>query len=353
MLDKIFNRYHNINTVFKSNQINNKLFKKLKYIKSGSTGHTFKGTIYDDKNDKYIECAFKIVAYTIKPEYGDPDNSIRPENTELRMIKLLSSLVLNNKPLTPHIILPIKSFRVNIKNFLFKNIEHKNYKDFLEKYKKKQFYSDVSVLINEWADNGDLLMFLKKNYRKLDLKFWKTIFFQLLFTLAKIHELYPSFRHNDLKANNILISSFRDYSRELKKEYFCYRINKNDYCIPYIGYIIGIWDFDFACIPGKIDNLKVSAQWTKRINVNPEQNKYYDTHYFFNTLIKKGFLPEIMTSSKVPKEVGEFINRIIPIEYQRDKKYLSEKGRILINIELFTPLQIIENDPFFKEFQFK
>ena len=46
--------------------------------------------------------AVKIVAYPKKERYGDVYNSIRPENTELVMIKLLSNFV--TKKQTPHIV---------------------------------------------------------------------------------------------------------------------------------------------------------------------------------------------------------------------------------------------------------
>ena len=36
-------------------------------------------------------------------------------------------------------------------------------------------------------------------------KYWRVIFFQIISVLAVIHKKYPNFRHNDLKANNILL----------------------------------------------------------------------------------------------------------------------------------------------------
>lgn len=69
---------------------------------------------------------------------------------------------------------------------------------------------------------------------------------------------------------------------------------REKYNVTNIGYQIKLWDFDFACIPGVIKNSKVSADCTTNINVIPEKNRYYDIHYFFNTLIKKPFFPQIM-----------------------------------------------------------
>ena len=64
---------------------------KLLYIKSGSTGHTFKG-VYPNM-EKKPNYAVKIVAYPKKEKYGDMYDPTRPENAELLMIKLLSKFV--------------------------------------------------------------------------------------------------------------------------------------------------------------------------------------------------------------------------------------------------------------------
>ena len=75
----------------------------------------------------------------------------------------------------------------------------------------------------------------------------------------------------------------------MKNNKFKYKINGKEYVIPNIGLQIKIWDFDFACIPGIVNNKKVDAEWTNRINVDQKQNQYYDIHFFFNTL-KKNYI---------------------------------------------------------------
>jgi len=220
---------------------------KLLYIKSGSTGHTFKGVHPEDAdNNSY---AVKIVAYPKKENYGDLFNAKRPENAEILMIKVLSYFVRNNQ--TPHIILPITTFNTSIKPFLNlpKNniVNNKRFDLFVKRYKKGDYYENVSVLISEWANSGDLLDYIKKNYKTFQLKQWRTIIFQILSVLAIIHAKYPSFRHNDLKANNILINEI-DSSNTASK--FQYKINGQSFVVPNIGFQVKIWDFDFACIPG-------------------------------------------------------------------------------------------------------
>jgi len=319
---------------------------KLLYIKSGSTGHTFKGVHLPPNPENKQAYAVKVVAYPKKENYGDMYNHKRPENVELLMIKLLSYFVINKK--TPHIILPITTFNTSIKPFLGLTkddiVNSKKFDIFLSKYNKGEYYNNVSVLISEWANSGDLLDYVRKNYKKFKIKDWRTIFFQFLSVLAIIQDKYPAFRHNDLKANNLLVQLIE--IPESNKKHL-YRINNQTYVVPNIGFQIKLWDFDFACIKGVVDNAKVDADWTKKINISSEQNRYYDVHYFFNTLYRKGFFPEFLTDDAIPDKVKEFVSRIIPDKF-RTGQYVSDRGRVLINEEYLIPDDILKNDVFFK-----
>jgi serine/threonine protein kinase len=327
----------------------NKLGGKLLYIKSGSTGHTFKG-VYPPNETNKQSYAVKIVAYPKKENYGDMYNVKRPENAELLMIKLLSQFVIKKQ--TPHIVLPLTTFNTSIKPFLnlSKNdlVNNKRYDQFIKRYEKGEYYHNVSVLISEWANNGDLLDYIRKNYKNFKLKHWRTIFFQLLSVLAIIQAKYPSFRHNDLKANNLLVNEIAISPTDNN---YCYKINKQIYRVPNIGFQIKLWDFDFACIPGIVDNSKVDAEWTDKINIKSEQNRYYDVHYFFNTFTKKGFFPEFWTDSCIPSKVKEFVNRVVPEKY-KDGEFVSDRGRILVDDEYLIPDEILKNDPFFNVWRF-
>jgi len=318
---------------------------KLKYIKSGTTGHTFKGLI-----DETTYYAVKVVAYPKKEKYGDMYDIRRPENAELMMIKILSSLVTSDQ--TPHIVLPICTFNTSIKPFVYlpkkKLVADKRYAMFVKKYKRGAFYDHVSVLINEWCTGGDLLDYLKKHYKTFTTIHWKALFFQIISVLAVIQKEYPSFRHNDLKANNFLV---QEIAIRNKNNYFKYHINGKYYLVPNIGFIIKLWDFDFACIPGIVDNSKVYADWTDQINIRPKKNRYYDIHYFFNTLTRKQFFPQILEDKNISKEIPEFIERIVPKEYKEGKN-VAERGRILTNKEHTTPNKILKLDPFFEQFRY-
>ena len=320
---------------------------KTEYITSGSTGNIFRAY---DPNEPSKSYAIKMAAYTIQDEYGSLNDSKRPENAELILLKLMSAFVTTGD--TPHLVLPIFSYYTDITNFT--NCKdsciqesgftttHKKYNDFIARYENGDYYENVSVLVSEWVDGGDLLKYLRKNYRTMSLETWRILFFQLFSTLAIIHNRFPGFRHNDLKANNVLIQE-----TDITVPYFEYNISGQKYKVPNIKTQLRIWDFDFSCIVGLVHNSKVDAEWTTRLNVKSEQNRYYDIHYFFNTLIKKGFLSEILTSSKVHDTVKEFIRYIVPPEYSSRPK-AADKGRLLENIEFLTPGSVIKNHVFFK-----
>ena len=91
-------------------------------------------------------------------------NVKRPENAELLMIKLLSQFVIKKQ--TPHIILPITTFNTSIKFFLDLSkdefITDKRYDAFLKKCNEGVYYQNVSILISEWANSGDLLYYVRK-----------------------------------------------------------------------------------------------------------------------------------------------------------------------------------------------
>lgn len=332
---------------------------KLLYIKSGTTGHTFKGIIYDeDGSTELLNYAIKVVAYPIRENYGDVNDIKRPENAELMMLRVLSYFVVNAQ--TPHIVLPIGTFNTSIKPFiaLAKNkiVENKKYDQFVKRYKQSEYHDDVSILISEWANGGDLLDYIRNNYKTMKLRDWRTIFFQLISVLCVIQSKYPGFRHNDLKANNILVQKID--SRK-KNNYYLYKLNlsneKYDFLVPNIGIQVKIWDFDFACIPGIVENSKVNSDWTDKINVKPVQNRYYDLHYFFNTLTMKGFFPEFWDAKEINSQVKQFVREIVPEQFSKynsdsnENNNVSNRGRILTNTEYTYPEKILLESSFFNK----
>ena len=147
----------------------------------------FKGIFPSEKGE--INYAVKIVAYPRKQGYGNIHDIRRPENAEVSCIKTLSYFVVNNH--TPHIVLPILTFNTSLKPFttLSNNlIKNKKYEAFVEKYNKGEYYDDASILISEWANGGDLLDYIRQNYKTMTTKEWRILFFQIISVLAVIQK---------------------------------------------------------------------------------------------------------------------------------------------------------------------
>ena len=356
-IEKIKSMMKNVTANGFANVINNRILKPKANIANvlkelggetftfktaGASGLTFKSSSLD----KNIQFAIKVVAFNKRSDYGDIFNEGRPENAELKTIYLLSQFVLNHS--IPHIVLPMACFNTDIMPFVTQAqgdiLDDKKYKKFIEAFKEDKFENDVSILISEWVNYGDLLNYMRKRIDKTSDIQWKVILFQIISTLSVIHLKYPTFRHNDMKANNILLQKLG----ETTDEAYEYKINKKRYLVPIIGAIIKLWDFDFACIPGIVENNKVSSTWAGTHYIHPKQNRYYDLHYFMNSLTKESFIPNFW--SRVQPETKKFFERIIPPEYRyTDDK--ENKGRLKDDIEYVTPLWIIENDPYFAEFR--
>lgn len=307
----------------------------LEYIKSGSTGHTFKGII-----KKKIFYAIKIIPYPKRERYGNIDNDNRPENVEVSIQQILSEIN-NNKD---NIVLQYGVFHTNIEQFIKLNInDNKEYLKFKENYHKNIYHDKVLVIISEWADGGDLLDFIRKYKNDINHKQWKVIFFQIIYILAFIQNSYPTFRHNDLKPNNVLIKN--NFS---KKKYIIYKLDNYEFKVPNIGIELKICDFDFSTIDGVIENVKMKSKYVKKAKISSQQNRYYDLHFFFNFLINKSVCNDLINSNYSSPEIIQFLNDILPTKLR--KSYDNNKCRLIYDIEYKIPYDILINHTFFNEF---
>ena len=350
-----------------------KLNMELKYVKSGSTGHTFCAV---SKSDPKMRMAVKVSAYP-KKRFGHMDDLARPENVELVVLSFLSRFVTSRR--TPHLVLPITAFRTHIDRFIgFSDLQKHSsiYNSFVRRYHKGKFEPYVSVLFSEWCEGGDLLDYVRENYKVMTQSVWEVIFMQLLLTLTAIHKKYPGFRHNDLKANNVLVQYTQNRT---KLKTYRYTLDNHEFLVPDIALEIKIWDFDFACIDGIISNSKLQETWTDEHNITCKQNRYYDMHFFFSSLAWgkwfRGF-----NRKYIPEPIIEFVERIIPEElrpvyrmqtvtkkrknrktgiyerYQEEELMqlntrLGPGGRVANNREYTTPQRILLTDPLFAKYR--
>ena len=319
-----------------------------------------------DKYLKYIECKDNQLHFCVITKTNNLKMKIIPyekkyittkdyindltiiENNEVTIHKILNNLLVLKQ--TPHINMHISNYYTNLENLIklnfidsSMNLQLENfyrYADFDNKYKNDDFCVNCIVKISEYCDKESLLDFIKKHYKKFTLLHWKSLFFQVISVLAVIQSNFPSFRHNNYKPNELYVLKTDN------KNILSYRICKNTYKLPNIGYQIKIDDFSWANINNIAKNTKLDLPWVKAIPITKTQNRYYDMHYFFNTLIT--FIPGFMQDPCIHDETKKFISDILPTKFDN---LTTRRGRLIPDGEYLLPVDVIETNDFFKEFK--
>ena len=311
---KSLDKYHDIYDYLNLYTIINNNNAELNYIETKTNKLIFKA----------IGCKPQFLISVYFCNYG------KYQSTDIKMAQLINQHVIEKR--THHILLPYTAFITEIDSFvnlIDKNIvnkKDKQYKKIIKNYYNGKYKNIVTILISEYTTEGNLLNFIKKNYRTLPIKTWKILFFQIISVLAIIQSTLPSLLKNDINTNNILLTKI---TKKKKNRKHMYVINKNKYIIPIIEYQIKLWNFDLSS-----EN-------------DHSYNKYSDLHYFCNTLINEY---KHMNMSYIPSEVVEFLTRIVPNKY-RTGKYVTSSGHIKNNIKYTTPNKVLTKDCFFDEFK--
>jgi serine/threonine protein kinase len=122
-------------------------------------------------------------------------------------------------------------------------------------------------------------------------KLVKCILLQVLFTLAVLQKLYPGFRHNDLKVDNILLD------QESRSQSLTLRYDRSFWKVPKEAPLVKLADFDYANIPKSCPNPKVDTSFSKEFGCTPQASNIYDVHLFLNSMYSsKKYLPSGIVS---------------------------------------------------------
>lgn len=164
---------------------------------------------------------------------------------------------------------------------------------------------NLMFMYTEYANNGTLKSFLKNNNKKLLPIHFRTIITQILHSLYKIQNKYPTFRHHDLHCENILINN-KSPSRVKLLKVYNYTLKVHD-----IGIQTLISDFGFSTIKG-IKNQEVDTlSYKSNYGIYNESHIMYDVQYFLNSVRQ-----EIKNLGlKSGTEALQFIERVLPAEY--------------------------------------
>lgn len=170
----------------------------------------------------------------------------RPEHVEPRLLCFLWDHFAVKQKVTPHLIAPFGK-HVIIDGSTPEHREN-------NKLEEQEGLTSL-VYMMERAVNDNMNRFLRTRSNRLAEpidRFIKVFMFHICYTMGAILCQFPTFRHNDLKDDNILLHACSSTG------YTQYSIYEKTFWVPRVGHIALLSDFDFACINGYMfDNLKV------------------------------------------------------------------------------------------------
>lgn len=301
-------------------------------------------------SDECALFALKMYPYSsnnasiFSPYNSDVHDYNNPPNSEIKISYILSTLVTTRK--TPHIALPITCFVTGIYHFIKYMPEINGSRkcercdNLVEKYHEGNIKSLTTIFIYEFYQTLSNYIRPKKD----DLLFWRVILFQIFYTLDRIQDIYPSFRHNELKYSSIVIGK----TKTTDVGHYSYQIGKKKFIIPNIGYTAMISDFDLSSINSQVDNNQIYPFMdTEFTDVNyqtikEKNNKYYDVYYFCGMLLSR-------RQASLPNDILIFLRHVIsPYNYYSNA--VSNRGRLRENNEYMTPYNILTNFELFTDF---
>ena len=186
-------------------------------------------------------------------------------------------------------------------------------------------YKDQTVTFTEFIDGGSLPNWMDRMNAKLNDDFMRNLISQVLHILAFIQKRMPSFRHNDLHLDNILV-----------------RQNPNG---KYPTYVLN--DFGWASMGPKSNPLVNGAKHAESFGIGPITSSRYDMHLFLNELHK--WLQTHGGRAKYPTAFA-FIEKYLPDGYRGStNKYIRESRlKYGTKVPALPTLRDIVKDPYVK-----
>lgn len=219
--------------------------------------------------------------YRVRDESEVPHHDI-----EVLMLSLFSRLVARD--VSPHFVLPIGRLLTTVRtaNMLTGRV----LKD-----------GAYSVILSEHADTSLSALIQQQAISPYQLK---VMLFQVIYTLAIIQNMMPTFRHNDLHASNVLVQNFKAEQILSLRPDACvvYEFKGTKFYVPVskCGMRSLLWDFFYASSQDRKGLLPTRHQGTNYSS----QNRYYDMHKLVDSI--HYLMP------KVRGELRAFIDCVVP-----------------------------------------
>tara|TARA_Y100000389_G_C17464064_1_gene524064 strand:+ start:1032 stop:2594 length:1563 start_codon:yes stop_codon:yes gene_type:complete len=285
------------------------------------------------KNDIGYEKNNKIE--TLKP-------GMHPSDVYIQLSRLFNNLVLENK--TQNLLLHYKDFNCN--KFFTTNktipsrnqcknkngVVHKRLCSLRAIYNQKMVENKAVVCIQEL---GTMNMHEWIQYENPSLIEWKSVLFQILYTLIVLQKSIDGFMHNGLSTKHIIMC------RCQKGGMFTYKLKGVVYNVHNIGWIPKIIPCEFSNVNGVFDNSRVFDPLVQiNLGITDSIDYTYDIHYLMNL---------IFSYDETNEDVKKWCLKNYGISYLSDKSMHVNNYRKRYNVnhkKLKTPQMLISSNFF-------
>ena len=194
------------------------------------------------------------------------------------------------------------------------------------------------IMYSEYANSGALEEFINKHKNTLRPIHYRFMITQVLYNLYRIHKKYPSFRHGDLHAKNILVNTDTP-----TLQINTYKIGNMTLKVEDVGLNLMLTDYGLSSTR-VIKNPSIEGL-DKEWGISQKSHPMYDVHLFLNAI----FLVCSRIGSESAMETIRFIDRILPDDYKgsNTSKIMNFRMRINANHPNFPTFEKIFSDAYF------
>ena len=303
--------------------------------------------IYRRKETKTIvyrlsvpECSVVLKIYHIGQFKSTGPNEATNYEIEIRYLKLFEELV--QKSVLPHYALAVGHAVLTtnqIRSLLPKDLVVEN--------------ANYMCLLGECGDTSLWKLLQKQTLSDYCLG---ALILQVVLALAIAQDLFPSWRHNDLHAGNILIQALHVKQGHVRYDMHGEHFYLNVGACPFRSLL---WDMYYAStalsdtrgIPYLVPAKRELFHDPHSHNTRICHNQYFDLHRFFDAILFVLSSPGAKTQTST--ELRQLIEHVVPFELQCMPKNLSHQEKMSLRIweiQHVTP-KLLLNHPYFAKYR--
>jgi len=308
-----------LNSSQASTFINAILTNKFIYLKKLLTPYGYNHII------KIINDPYSVNLSIFIYNSDDQNNIYSSQNINKVFLKLLSDFVTFEQ--TKHILLQIINVDISLPDM----------EDFILAVPQLKSLLEIDNVQNKVISIGitehffQLIQFDKflidTDLSKWTDKDYKSLIFQVIHTLAIIHNKYPNFRHNNLNLKFMI--GYIKLGKGVNK----YMYLGNQYVCSNVGFMYKMNNFENSLIVDMLPNENISDKFR---NINP----FYDIHTFLNSFMSHIQKKIDESSLVVPKETQSFLKKYISMDIDNPTII----PNVVINDDYFIELKISQNN---------